>query len=259
MVQSEGSSLDLGIGVTALMSPRPRIWAFHDLRGWVNQLAEGGKGRLSPYYCVCVCYRSRGYWHSHQYGDEGGAVSSMFCFIISSIQWASAGWWEVVRRWKPESSSPSLSNVKRCLSLSRSQWYCGLRLLLLLLLFRFRSVGGWCHVLVGVSFISFRDLLGSSKSEFFFELEFVAKDYFKIDLSFVNFKKIAYIFFYLFSAQSFKFFGCMGALPQALPRFKRWLRWESGEVQSDFNKILPVKCFNSHPSFARSEELYKDK
>ena len=32
---------------------------------------------------------------------------------------------------------------------------------------------------VGVSFISFRGLLGSSKSKFFFEMEFDAKDYFK--------------------------------------------------------------------------------
>ena len=39
--------------------------------------------------------------------------------------------------------------------------------------------------LVGVLFISFRGLLGSSKSKFFFDLEFDAKDYFKINTSFV--------------------------------------------------------------------------
>ena len=38
---------------------------------------------------------------------------------------------------------------------------------------------------VGVSFISFRGFLGSSKSKFFFDLEFDAKDYFKINTSFV--------------------------------------------------------------------------
>ena len=61
---------------------------------------------------------------------------------------------------------------------------------------------GRCHVLVGVSFISFRGLLGSSESEFFFDSEFLAKDYFKINPSFVNFKKVSRIFFYLFSAQT---------------------------------------------------------
>ena len=44
--------------------------------------------------------------------------------------------------------------------------------------------------LVGVSFIPFRDFLGRSESKFFFELDFVpdfvAKDYFKINLSFVR-------------------------------------------------------------------------
>ena len=39
---------------------------------------------------------------------------------------------------------------------------------------------------VGVSFISFRGFLGSSKSKFFFDLEFDAKDYFKINTSFVR-------------------------------------------------------------------------
>ena len=38
----------------------------------------------------------------------------------------------------------------------------------------------------GVSFISFRGLLRSSKSKFFFDLEFDAKDYFKINASFVR-------------------------------------------------------------------------
>ena len=39
---------------------------------------------------------------------------------------------------------------------------------------------------VGVSFISFRGFLGSSKSKFFFDSEFVVKDYFKINLSYVR-------------------------------------------------------------------------
>ena len=37
-----------------------------------------------------------------------------------------------------------------------------------------------------VSFISFRGLFGSSKSKFFFDSEFEAKDYFKINTSFVR-------------------------------------------------------------------------
>ena len=37
-----------------------------------------------------------------------------------------------------------------------------------------------------VSFISFRGLFGSSKSKFFFDSEFDAKDYFKINTSFVR-------------------------------------------------------------------------
>jgi len=47
-------------------------------------------------------------------------------------------------------------------------------------LFRF-SVGR-CFV----RFVSFRGLLRSSESKFFFELEFVVKDYFKINLSYVR-------------------------------------------------------------------------
>ena len=52
------------------------------------------------------------------------------------------------------------------------------------------AVGCCCRVLgrpvFGVSFISFRGFLGSSKSEFFFDSEFDAKDYFKINLSYVR-------------------------------------------------------------------------
>ena len=63
-------------------------------------------------------------------------------------------------------------------------------LLMMLMLFRF-SVG-WCQRIFGrcsvfgVSFISFRGFLGSSKSKFFFELDFVVNDYFKINTSFVR-------------------------------------------------------------------------
>ena len=74
--------------------------------------------------------------------------------------------------------SSELHHRCRCrFVLSRSHCDCGCCLLLLLFPFS-----------VGRCFVHFfRGLLGSSESEFVFDLEFVVKNYFKINLSFVHF------------------------------------------------------------------------